>query len=89
MFAKMLLSLKIVSLIIVLLDNQIIFLTTQRLSVSQNIVIGNSGRRRARAFSFSENGHARGVTRIMKVRSDNKEDGDANEDDDELYRNAG
>ena len=25
----------------------------------------------------------------MKVRSDNKEDGDANEDDDKLFRNAG
>lgn len=29
------------------------------------------------------------VTRIMKVRSDNKEDGDANKDEDKLFCNAG
>lgn len=52
-------------------------------------MIGNSGRRRARAFNLSENGHPREVTRIMKVRSDNKEDGDANEDDDKLFRKLG
>ena len=43
----------------------------------------------ARAFNLSENGHARGVTRIMKVRGDNKEDGDANEDDGKLFRSTG
>ena len=59
-------------------------MTTQRLSVNQSIVIGNSGGRQARAFSLSENGHARGLTRIMKVICDNKEDGDANEDDDKF-----
>ena len=58
--------------IIVYLDNQIILLTTQGLSVNQNVVASNSGRRQARAFNLIENGHARGVTRIMKVRSDNK-----------------
>ena len=47
-------------------DNQIILLTTQRLSVNQNIVIGNSGERLARALNLSQNGHARGVTRIKK-----------------------
>ena len=52
-------------------------------------MIGNSGRRRARAFNLSENGHVRGVAPIMKVRSENKEDGDANEDDDKLFRKAG
>ena len=64
-------------------------MTTQRLRVNQNRVTGNSGRRQAWAFNLSENGHAREVTRIMKVRSDNKEDGDANEDDDKLFPNAG
>ena len=63
-------------------------MTTQGLSVNQNVVASNSGRRQARAFNLIENGHARGVTRIMKVRSDNKQDGDANEDDDKLFRSA-
>ena len=65
-------------------DNQIIFLTTQRLSVNQNIVIGNSGERLARALNLSQNGLARGVTRFMKVISDKKEGGDANEDNDKF-----
>lgn len=65
-------------------DNQIILLTTQRLSVNQNIVIGNSGERLARALNLSQNGHARGVTRFMKVISDKKEGGDANEDNDKF-----
>lgn len=59
-------------------------MTTQRLSVNQNIVIGNSGERLARALNLSENGHARGFTRIMKVINDKKEGGDANEDDDKF-----
>ena len=65
-------------------DNQIILLTAQRLSVNQNIVIGNSGERLARALNLSQNDHARGVTRIMKVISDKKEGGDANEEDDKF-----
>ena len=72
----------------VYLDNQIILLITQRLSVNQNVVTSNSGRRQERAPNLIENGHARGVTRIMKVRSDNKQDGDANEDDDKLFHSA-
>ena len=88
MFAKMLYSFKFFLKIIVYLDNQIILLTAQGLSVNQNVVTSNSGRRQARAFNLIENGHARGVTRIMKVRSDNKQDGDANEDDDKLFRSA-
>ena len=47
-------------------------------------MIGNSGERLARALNLSENGHARGVTRIVKVISDKKEGGDANEDDDKF-----
>ena len=74
--------------IVVYLDNQIILLITQRLSVNQNVVTSNSGRRQERAPNLIGNGHARGVTRIMKVRSDNKQDGDANEDDDKLFHSA-
>lgn len=47
-------------------------------------MIGNSGERLVRALNLSENGHARGFTRIMKVINDKKEGGDANEDDDKF-----